>query len=138
MARTWGSSSEPDGDGPSTPGAPAGTVSALAMVRSRRRGYCRYDRKSTSCLNFSGGRFLNDGVGLRSVEAIWALGTVLAMWVSTGPGPLFPLSPITWQARQPDSPTTSAPAWKVRFCAWVSVAGGLRSTEFGEPVLAPL
>ena len=50
-------------------------------------------------------RFLNDGiggVGLRSVEAICAAGTVFAMWVRTGPGPLLPFSPMTWQARQPD------------------------------------
>ena len=59
------------------------------------------------------------------------------MWVSGGPGPLLPLSPITWQARQPDWPTTSSPARNVAFWAAVSPAGGGRSTELGEPVLAP-
>ncbi len=39
------------------------------------------------------------------------------MWVSGGPGPLLPFSPITWQARQPDWPTTSSPARKVGFWA---------------------
>src|SRR5581483_813759 len=108
---------------------------------SRWRGYWSSERNWTRSLNFCGGRSLNDGiggVGLRSVEAIWALGTVLAMWVSTGPGPLLPLSPITWQARQPDSPTTSAPDLNTAAWAGVRVDGGGRSTEFGEPVLAPL
>ena len=52
----------------------------------------------------------NDGigaVGLRSVEAIACGRRIEPMWVSGGPGPLLPLSPITWQARQPDCPTTT-------------------------------
>ena len=61
------------------------------------------------------------------------------MWVSGGPGPLLPLSPIMWQARQPDCPTTScAGRGTSPPAAAVSVAGGFRSTEFGEPVLAPV
>ena len=41
---------------------------------------------------------------------IAARGMFLAMWVSSGPGPLLPFSPSLWQARQPAPATTSLPA----------------------------
>src|ERR1700722_9253836 len=109
----------------------------------RRPAYCSSARKLTRLLNFSGefwARPSNDGigaVGLRSVEAIAAGRSVAAMCVSAGPGPLLPFSPITWQARQPDCPTTSSPARNVWASDAVRLEGGFRSTEFGEPVLAP-
>ena len=43
-------------------------------------------------------------------RTIAARGIRWAMWVSSGPGPLLPLSPILWQARQPEPATTSLPA----------------------------
>src|SRR4051812_42604862 len=66
----------------------------------------------TSALNFSGGSDLNDGigaVGLMSVRAIACLGSRLPTSVSGGPGPSLPLSPILWQARQPDWAATWRP-----------------------------
>src|ERR1700753_4051923 len=101
--------------------------------------YWSIDRKLTRSWNFFGlflARSANEGigaVGLRSVEAI-ACGRRLApVLVKGGPGPLLPFSPITWQARQPDWPTTSSPARKV--CAWtfVSDAGGGRGRGVGGP-----
>src|SRR5579875_3318355 len=100
-------------------------------------------RKPTRSLNFLGlvlARFANDGigaVGLRSVEAIPLGRRIDPILVRFGPGPLLPLSPIWWQATQPDSPTTSSPARKTFFWAAVRPAGGLSETSFGEPVLAP-
>ena len=41
-------------------------------------------------------------VGLTSVRAIPSAGSRAPMWVSSGPGPSLPLSPILWQASQPD------------------------------------
>src|SRR5207302_8401516 len=86
-----------------------------------RRDYCSCARKPTTCWNFFGGRFLNDGlggVGLRCVEAIAAAGSRDPTCVRLGPGPSLPFEPITWQARQPDWPTTSSPARNTR--AWLA------------------
>ncbi len=83
---------------------------------------------------------MNDGigaVGLISVEAIAAGRSLSPIFVSGGPGPLLPFSPMTWQARQPDCPTTSLPALNTATCCGVRLAGGFMSTEFGEPELAP-
>src|SRR5581483_10938099 len=105
-------------------------------VRSRTwrrcRGYWSSDRKPTRALNLFGGRFLNDGigaVGFRRVDAIAPGRTTLPMCVRFGPGPLLPLLPITWQARQPDWPTTSSPAMNVCFSEVLRFAGGFSATE---------
>ena len=50
------------------------------------------------------------------------------IWVSSGPGPLFPFSPSLWQARQPDWATISLPS--------SYFAATLYSIEFGEPATA--
>ena len=61
------------------------------------------------------------------------------MWVSTGPGPLLPLLPITWQAVQPDCAATSSPAENVvfSFILWPDKAtrdaGWAKMMEQGPP-----
>src|SRR6202042_1806882 len=60
-------------------------------------GYFNCERKKIAASNFLGGRFLNDGigaVGLTSVRAMPNSGKREPMWVRSGPGPEFPLSPI--------------------------------------------
>src|SRR4051812_50018764 len=111
IARTWPSSR--------TPG-----VEAISAPY-----YLRLPRKSTSALNFSGGRSLNDGigaVGLTSVRAIAWRGRRAAMLPNGGPGPSLPLSPNLWQARQPDWAATCFPALKG------AVAGGPRGMTVGR------
>src|SRR3954447_16157458 len=98
-------------------------------------------RKSTSALNFAGGRLLNEGigaVGLTSVRAIAWRGRRAAMLPSGGPGPSLPSSPNLWQARQPDWAATCLPALKFAIAAepWaITFAGGSRSIEVVEPAL---
>src|SRR3954462_9372009 len=125
IARTWPSSR--------TPG-----VEAISAPY-----YLRLPRKSTSALNFSGGRSLNDGmgaVGLTSVRAIAWRGRRAAMCSSSGPGPSLPLSPNLWHARQPDCAATCLPALNVAIAVepWaITLAGGSISIEVVEPALAP-
>src|SRR5258708_4445534 len=101
------------------------------------------ERNSTTDLNFCGGRFLNEGigaVGLTSVRAIPWRGSRPAMCDRSGPGPALPLSPILWQARQPDWATTSLPASysdSVVPPACSTALGVLNSIAVGEPVCAP-
>src|ERR1035438_4397456 len=105
--------------------------------------YFSCDRKLTTALNFCGGRFLNDGigaVGFTSVRAIPWRGSRDAMCVRSGPGPELPLSPILWQAKQPDWATTFLPASysdSVVPPAFTTAAGVARSISVGEPALAP-
>src|SRR3954469_4955113 len=121
IARTWPSSRTP--------------VEATA--------YLSEPRKSISALNFCGGRVLNDGigaVGLISVLAIAWRGRRDAMSVSGGPGPSLPLSPILWQARQPDWAATSLPALNCATAVdpcWTTLAGGGIWIAVVEPALAP-
>src|SRR5680860_1001355 len=46
-----------------------------------------------------------------------------AMWVSSGPGPWLPFSPIWWQARQPDWAAISLPA-SYRSGTSISISAG--------------
>ncbi len=105
------------------PAACRATSEVAAGIRLRRSVRCaprpasrgRYfscSRKVTTAWNFFGGRFLNDGigaVGLTSVRAIAWRGIRPPTCVSTGPGPLLPLSPSLWHARHPDAATTLRP-----------------------------
>ena len=79
-------------------------------------------------------------VGLTSVRAIAAAGRRAPISVSGGPGPALPFSPILWQARQPDWPTTSLPfstsARTFGPCA-LMLAGVARSICVGGPAAAP-
>src|SRR5271157_2995645 len=105
--------------------------------------YFSCDRKLTTALNFCGGRLRNDGigaVGFTSVRAMPWRGSRAPIWVRSGPGPPFPLSPILWQARQPDWATTSFPAsYSARVLppACLTAAGVASSIAVGEPALAP-
>src|ERR1035438_318294 len=105
--------------------------------------YFSCDRKLTTALNFAGGRFLNDGigaVGFTSVRAIPWRGSREAMLLRFGPGPEFPLSPILWQARQPDWATTCFPAsYSARVLppACTTAVGVFISMAVGDPALAP-
>src|SRR5271169_5004945 len=107
------------------------------------RRYFSCDRKLTTALNFAGGRFLNEGigaVGFTSVRAIPWRGSRAAMCVRSGPGPELPLSPILWQASQPDCATTCLPASysaSVAPPACRTAFGVASSIAVGEPVLAP-
>ena len=68
-----------------------------AKLDGHETGYFSCERKKIAASNFFGGRFLNDGigaVGLTSVRAIPNAGRREPMWVRSGPGPEFPLSPI--------------------------------------------
>jgi hypothetical protein len=69
--------------------------------------------------------------GLRSAAEIEADPRAEPMCVRGGPGPLLPLSPIRWQASQPDCSATASPATKVTFCDAVRSDGGLTATWFG-------
>src|SRR3954447_16389753 len=62
-------------------------------------------------------------------RAIAFLGRRAPIVVKSGPGPLLPLSPSLWQARQPDWATTSLPG--------SSAAEVFRSTWLGGPAVAP-
>src|SRR5256885_1182675 len=105
--------------------------------------YFDCERKVTTSLNFSGGRFLNEGigaVGFTSVRAMPCAYSFDPTWVRLGPGPSLPFSPILWQARQPDCATTflpasnsdsnGPPAARMRLGVGVSIA-------VGEPAWAP-
>src|SRR5947209_8154217 len=114
IAWTWGSSR--------VPGVPELPI----VIALAGESYCSSERKPTRFLNLSGAfwaRPLKDGigaVGLTKVEAMEAGRSFEPTWERLGPGPSLPLSPILWQARQPDCPTTSLPALKVVISAGVS------------------
>src|SRR5579875_3307800 len=143
IARTWGSGSVPGVPeaggrgatvsplpGPCDPSVGEDTLIGAGGASAGRQAYWSMPRKLTRSLNFLGlvfARSANDGigaVGLRSVEAIAFGRRIEPILVRLGPGPLLPLSPIWWQASQPDSPTTFSPARKTCFCWAVSRAGG--------------
>src|ERR1700729_1978579 len=124
---------------------PASSVPAPDCGRACTARYFDFDsdRNSTIASNFFGGRFLNDGigaVGFTSVRAIAWAGNREPMCVSSGPGPLLPLSPILWQASQPDWATTALPALysasRLPPACWTA-AGVDISIAVGEPALAP-
>src|SRR5690348_2572575 len=111
IARTWPSSR--------TPGVAVADIAGYEPPRSD-------EMNVTSALNLSGGSDLKDGigaVGLISVRAIACLGSRLPTSVSGGPGPSLPLSPILWQARQPDCAATSRPAlyWATMREPWATM-----------------
>src|SRR3954454_7557668 len=125
IARTWPSSR--------TPGV------SVADTRAQRSD----EMNVTSALNLSCGSDLNDGigaVGLMSVRAMDCLGRRRPTSVSGAPGPSLPLSPILWQARQPDCAATCLPVlyWATVPWPWAMMfLGGGMSIDVVEPACAP-